>query len=131
MPYFTDTTDVQHVRAAIAVTSDTTSSTTIAIQCIFINGSTANGCRVLLVLSDFENMTVDLKREARICAETTLTLDNLEPVDVANVLGFDVESDGEVGVRAVQGEVTTIDVFGNSCLRDAPLSPTPRLDLSE
>ena len=130
MPYSTDTTDVQHVKAASG-TSDTTSSTAITIQCLFIDGSSAQGCEVLLVTQDHGNITVDLTREGT-CAETTLTLDKPGPVALINVFGLDVESDGEVGVTAVQGEVTTMDNFGTLCLRDGPLSPMPPTqDLSE
>ena len=104
-----DTTDVQKVTAAV-------SAEAITVQCMFVNGSTARGCMVVLV-SQSHNVTVNLTRDD-LCA-TGIFNDThlLQNVCITGVVGYDIESDGTVGTLAILGELSN----GNlTCPSDNP-----------
>ena len=94
----TDTTDVQKVTA-------TMSAEAITVQCMFVNGSTARGCMVVLV-GQSDNMTVTLTRED-LCATGTVNYTHLlQNTCITGVIGYDIESDGTVGTLAITGELS-------------------------
>ena len=76
------------------------SAEAITVQCMFVNGSTARGCMVVLV-GQSDNVTVNLTRED-LCA--IHTINNTYPPQ--SITGYDIESDGTVGMLAIIGELS-------------------------
>ena len=113
----TDTTDVQKVTATV-------SAEAITVQCLFVNGSTARGCMVVLVGQSY-NVTVNLTRQG-LCA-TGIFNDThlLQNACITGVIGYDIESDGTVGTLAIFGEIS------NHTLTCLPSERTPEPGLSE
>ena len=108
-----DTTDVQKVTATV-------SAETITVKCMFVNGSTARGCMAVLV-GQPDNVTVNLTRESQNCAMgTTNSSEN-----TTGVVGYDIESDGTVGMLAILGELS------NDTLTCLPSERTPEPGSSE
>ena len=106
----TDTTDVQKVTATV-------SAEAITVQCMFVNGSTARGCMVVLV-GQSDNVTVNL---TSLRDDLSVTIFNdthlLQNACITGVVGYDLESDGTVGTLAIIGELSN----GNlTCPSDAP-----------
>ena len=106
----TDTTDVQKVTATV-------SAEAITVQCMFVNGSTARGCMVVLV-GHSDNVTVNLTREGLNCV-----MDSSE--NITGVIAYDIESDGTVGTLAIFGELS------NGTLTCLPSERTTEHHLSE
>ena len=100
-----DTTDVQKVTA-------TASAEAITVKCMFVNGSTARGCMVVLV-GQSDNVTVNLTRDD-LCATGTFNDTHLlQNACITGVISYDIESDGTVGTLAIIGEISnhTITCF--------------------
>ena len=94
-----DTTDVQKVTA-------TMSAEAITVQCMFVNGSTARGCMVVLMgQSDNVTMIQNLTRED-LCAIYTNNITIPSPPPPQSITGYDIESDGTVGAQAIIGELS-------------------------
>ena len=90
-----DTTDVQSV-----VVMETERS----IRCVFISGSDAQGCMVVLV-GQFENLTMKLmKRSADLIHTEKLELTHRTLPCYHSVIAFDIESDGSIGTLPVPGD---------------------------
>ena len=70
------------------------------LECIFVTGSNARGCMVVLV-GDIHNTTVNLTREGSCGSETV----NLTATNISVVFGFDIESDGSIGTLALPGNL--------------------------
>ena len=83
----------------VVATEDHDSALTIAILCNFITGSNAQGCMVVLVV-EFSNLTVNLTRD-NACTVKSLT----QSATLHYVFGFDIESDGYIGILPVPGVV--------------------------
>ena len=94
----TDTTDVQKVTATV-------SAEAITVQCMFVNGSTARGCMVVLV-GQSDNVTVNLTRDGMCAADIFNDTHLLQNTYIAGVIGYDIESDGTVGTLAIIGELS-------------------------
>ena len=79
------------------------------LQCSFINGSNAQGCMVKLI-DEFGNVTMtgNLTRESGTCAIGILNVTHSSS-DVSEVFGYDIESDGSVGLLAVPGVISRND----------------------
>ena len=92
-----DTTDVQTITAVVAEDYDSTLK--ITILCDFITGSNAQGCMVVLV-GDLIHSTMNLTRNSTWTMETLTKCANLH-----DVFGFDIESDGSIGILPVPGVV--------------------------
>ena len=93
--FFTDTTDVQNITATLLK-----DMYTYTLQCIFVTGSNARGCVVVLV-SKFHNTSVNLTREDS-CVSVTVNV-TATSSNIYQVFGFDIESDGSVRTIAVPG----------------------------
>ena len=92
---YADTTDVQKI-----IVVPLKESNAFAVQCIFLTGSIAQGCKVVL-MSEFDSITINLTRNS-LCAADTLEA-NLPVSNYSAVFGHDIESDGSIGVLAVHG----------------------------
>ena len=90
----TDTTDVQHVNVTLL------SDISFRIECVFISGSDAEGCWVVLV-GDFHNHTLNLTRTNN----SVITRVDYHVSCYKEVIGFDIESDGSVGTLAIPGKI--------------------------
>ena len=98
-PFFTDldTTDVQAVEVVAIENADE-----IRIQCNFIIGSDARGCKVVLV-GELSNATVNLTKKNNI---TVVTISYTLPHPLScyhEVFAFDIEADGSTGTLPVPG----------------------------
>ena len=93
-----DTTDVQKVTATV-------SAEAITVQCMFVNGSTARGCMVVLV-GQSDNTTVTLTREGLCVTGSFNDTHLLQNTYITGVFGYDIESDGTVGTLAIFGELS-------------------------
>ena len=91
----TDTTDVQRVN--VTLLADFYS---FRVECVFISGSDAEGCLVILV-GDFNNHTLNLTRTNN----SAITRVNYYVSCYKEVISFDIEGDGSVGTVAVPGEI--------------------------
>ena len=94
MLFQSDTTDIQDV---IAVSTENSS---FIVQCVFVSGSTARGCMVVLV-GQSDNTTVNLTREGLCATGVTSTITN---ISFLIIIGYDIESDGTLGTLAIEGE---------------------------
>ena len=94
----TDTTDVQKVTATV-------SAEAITVQCMFVNGSTARGCMVVLV-GQSDNVTVNLTSLRDDLIATGIYTYLLQNACITGVVGYDIESDGTVGTLAIIGEIS-------------------------
>ena len=103
-----DTTDVQDV---IAVSAGNNSLT---VQCVFVTGSTARGCMVVLV-GQSHNIIVNLARYG-LCA---ISVGLSQATCITEVIGYDIESDGTVGTLAIKGVL-----LSNSTLSCLPVNDT-------
>ena len=98
--YYLDTSDVQAVRATVVGES------TIDIQCWFIHGSDALGCKVVLVSdhTGINNETISISRNNIISAFGTINL--TQPVSCySKVIAFDIESDDTFSSLTIEGKV--------------------------
>ena len=107
--FYTDTTDVQNVTAV-----PLNNTNNFMLQCLFVTGSNARGCMVVLV-SEFRNVTENLTRE-----DSNNTISGALNVtgiltNFCEVFGFDIESDGSIGTLAIPGIIKS-DVL--SCSND-------------
>ena len=67
------------------------------VQCVFITGSNAQGCMVVLV-GELENITANLEQNG------SKVLNVSHPLSCYHeIFAFDIESDGSVGTLAVPG----------------------------
>ena len=94
----TDTTDVQKVTATV-------SAEAITVKCMFVNGSTAGGCMVVLV-GQSDNVTVNLTRDDLSVTGIFNDTHLLQNACITRVVGYDIESDGTVGTLAIIGELS-------------------------
>ena len=75
------------------------------LHCLFITGSNAQGCMVVVV-GVFGNITGKLTKSSGLC--TTEVLNTVHSLSsYYEVFGFDIESDGSVGTLAVPGVLMT------------------------
>ncbi len=111
---YADTTDVQKI---IVVPLE--ESNAFAVQCIFLSGSIAQGCKVIL-MGEFDSITVNLTKNG-LCAADTIEA-NLPVSNYSAVFGHDIESDGSVGTLAIHG---TILRNASSIARCMPSGLTP------
>ena len=102
-----DTTDVQTVRATAL---DELNAFTV--QCEFISGSNAQGCLVVL-MGRYDNLTERLTRNN---TKFNLVLVKHSQSCYRNVIAFDIESNGSVGLIAVPGYVN--ELTGSKCNRE-------------
>ena len=96
-------------------------SNAFVVQCIFLTGSIAQGCMVVL-MNEFDPVIVNLTRNSWCAAdimEATLPLSNY-----SEVFGYDIESDGSVGTLAVHGIILKNGGSTAPCMPSG-LSPTP------
>ena len=85
---YADTTDVQKI-----IVVPLKESNAFVVQCIFLTGSIAQGCKVVL-MSEFDSITVNLTRNSW-CAADTIEA-NLPVSNYSAVFGHDIESDGSI-----------------------------------
>ena len=85
----------------------------VSVHCDFITNSDAKGCMVVLIQPNgFNNITVNLTRDngsSHACTEISA------PVPFSgnlNILGYDIEYDGSIGLIAVPGEVMVRETGG-------------------
>ena len=104
---YADTTDVQVVRAV-----QLEDNHTFMLQCLFVNGTDAVGCLVVLqFIGDANSTSENLKREGMdMCAMKVVNLTK-STAGIREIFGYDIESNGSVGTLAVPGEL-----FGNVSL---------------
>ena len=80
----------------------------LILQCVFVTGSDATGCLVIIQLNfvdEADNMNIRLTREnMHICAIKVVNLTNSSTY-INEILGFDIESDGSIGTLPVPGEL--------------------------
>ena len=92
------------------------SAEAITVQCMFVNGSTARGCVVVLV-AQFGNTTVTLTRDDLSATGIFNDTHLLQNACITGVIGYDNEPDGTVGTLAIIGELSN----GNlTCPSDNP-----------
>lgn len=92
---YADTTDVQEI--ILVPFGD---SNSFVVQCIFLTGSMAQGCNVV-VIGESDIITINFTRNS-LCAADILELTS--PVsNYTQALGYDIEFDGSIGTLAVQG----------------------------
>ena len=104
---YTDTTDVQMV-SAVPLEDDHT----LMLQCLFVNGSDAIGCLVVLQFKGDANSTSEnLKREGVDMSAMKVMNLTESTACIREIFGYDIESNGSVGTLAVPGEL-----FGNVSL---------------
>ena len=98
---YTDTTDVQMVRA-VQLEDDHT----LLLQCLFVNGSDAIGCLVVLQFKGDANSTSEnLKWKGMdMCTMEVVNLTE-STACIRGIFGYDIESNGSVGTLAVTGEL--------------------------
>ena len=77
---------------------------TFVVQCIFLTGSIAKGCMVVLVSELNQTLTVKLTRNDQLCVSDTKVA-TLQLSEYSKVLGYDIESDERVGTLAVPGVI--------------------------
>ena len=87
------------------VTAVSTENNSLVVQCIFVTGSTARGCKVVLV-GQFDNTTLNLTRKGLI-ATATVSTGSLQAACITEVLGYDIESNGTVGILAIEANTTS------------------------
>ena len=77
------------------------------LQCVFVTGSDAIGCLVTLhLVGETDNTTVKLTREGmHMCVMKVLNLTN-SSVRIIEILGYDIESNGSIGILPVPGELS-------------------------
>ena len=92
---------MQSVTATILENENAFVIYSFVVQCDFITGSNAQGCKVVLV-GELRNTTANLTRNNS-CV--TLTVNTTQQQCYNNVFGFDIESDGSVGTLAVSGVI--------------------------
>ena len=93
--YNADTTDVQNVTAIAHEATNT-----FTVECVFIIGSDAQGCLVVLI-GQHDNYTEMLTRNN----STKNVTVKLPQACYQTVLAFDVESNGSVASLAIFGEI--------------------------
>ena len=81
------------------------------VQCEFISGSNAQGCLVVLI-GQYDNITERLTRNNN----TKLVYVKYPQSCYRNVIAFDIESNGSVGLIAVPGYVK--ELTGRRCNRE-------------
>lgn len=79
---------------------------TFVVKCDFITGSDARGCMVVLS-GEFENITINLTRNNP-CTTISVTLNAAQQLycNLAEVFGYDIESDGSVGSLPLPGTIS-------------------------
>ena len=88
------------------VTAVLTEDNIFMVQCVFVTGSTARGCMVVLV-GRSDNTTVNLTREGLVANGTVSTgLPQLQVACITGVIGYDIESDGTVGKLPLSGDLS-------------------------
>ena len=96
----------------------------VMLQCIFVTGSDASGCLVMLYLvGDAENITVKLAKEGKhICAMKVVNLTN-SSTNINEILGFDIESNGSIGTLPIPGELNMWNVSQTNCASSDQIEP--------
>ena len=100
--HYTDTTDVQIVRA-LPLEEDNV----VMLQCMFVTGSDAIGCLVVLqFFGETDYTTVNLTRKGM--HMYVMKVENLTKSStcISEVLGYDIESNGSVGTLPIPGELS-------------------------
>ena len=96
---YLDSTDVRSVNTTV------TGESTIDIQCWFIHGSDAQGCKVVLV-SEYEHEVVIIKRNSDNLISASGTFNLTYPVSCySRVLAFDVEHNKILGNLSIEGKL--------------------------
>ena len=100
---FTDTTDLQSISVA-----QHESDNSIVVQCTFIKGSDARGCRVIL-FNLYNTNTTNVRNLTRemdsLCASTQVTNETFLLSEYDEVYGYDIESDWSTGYVRVHGQI--------------------------
>ena len=79
----------------------------VMLQCVFVTGSDAIGCLVVLQLvGEADNTIVRLTRKGmHKCAMKSVTLTNSSS-QISKILSYDIESNGSIGTLPVSGELS-------------------------
>ena len=86
----------------VAILSNGINASTL--QCVFVMGSDATGCMVVLTSENSHKVQYNLTRNSTISEVLTVTLEH-PPSYYTVVEAFDVESDGSVGTLPVPGQL--------------------------
>lgn len=97
------------------------SNATFIIQCVFLTGSIAQGCMVVLE-GQLDTITVNLTRNSW-CAADVVDV-SLPASNYSEVIGYDIEYDGSVGMLAIHGVILNNDSSTVPCMPSG-LSPNP------
>ena len=97
-----DTSDVQSVNATVGVGS------TIDIQCCFIHGSDALGCKVVLVsnCSNISDMHTNVSRSKTSASKQLTMTDRISCY--YQILAFDIDVNNTISNLSVEGEIKPI-----------------------
>ena len=97
--FILDSTDVQSVNTTI------TEESTIDIQCWFIHGSDARGCKVVLV-SEYKDEVVIIERNNDNAISASGTFNLTYPVSCySRVLTFDIEHNNTLSNLSIEGKL--------------------------
>ena len=78
------------------------------VQCVFIEGSDAQGCMIVL-MGTYDNTTAIISRRYQGSGSANATVNVAEPVSCYHeVYAFDIEHDGGVGTLAVPGRLSPV-----------------------
>ena len=79
----------------------------VMLQCIFVTGSDASGCLVVLhLVGEAENTTIKLTRKGMHMYVMKVLNLTKSSARISEILGYDIESNGSIGTLPVTGELS-------------------------